>query len=87
MKIKSIGKNQTVLTFKSAAMSVYPKHITVFFSYETPVACYIDGQGYFKTREKWSTTTTKHVNKWLESEKAETIHIKDQNFFDNLIAR
>ena len=87
MKIKSIGKNQTILTFKSPEISIYPKHITVFFSYETPVACYIGEQGYFKTREKFSTTTTKHINKWLESEKAETIHVKEQSFFNNLISK
>ena len=85
MKLKTIGKNQTVLTFKSAEMSIYPKDITVFFSYEVPVACHISGQGFFKTREKWSATTSRHINKWLESENAGTIHVKDQSFFDNII--
>lgn len=37
----------------------------VLISYSTPVACYILGQGYFKTDKKWSVTTSKHINKWV----------------------
>lgn len=61
---------------------------TILFSYETPVACRIEGQGYFRTSKRWSVTTSKHIGKWLvgwgidKSEAAE----RDQSFFDDLIA-
>ena len=74
MKVKSIAKNQTVIITDS---------MDIFISYETPVACFINGQGYFRTDKKWSATTTKHINKWLDGAKAIE---KDQSFFDNLIA-
>ena len=74
LKINSIDKNQTEV--KTDAM-------TIFFSYNTPVACFIPGQGYFKTSKNWSNTTNRHVNKWLDGIEAEQ---KPQSFFDNLIA-
>jgi hypothetical protein len=72
MKIKSIGKNQT---------EIHIENKIIFISYETPVAAWIDGQ-FFKTDKKWSTTTSKHIDAWIDGKKAET---KEQNFFDNLI--
>lgn len=70
MNIKPIGSNQTELHIDGA-------HI--LFSYETPVAAWIDG-AYFKTDKKWSRTTSKHINSWthLATE-------KPQSFFDNLV--
>jgi len=53
----------------------------VLMSYYTPVAAEIEGN-YFKTEEKYSVTTTKHVNSWLGNIKAE---IKSQDFFDQLL--
>jgi len=38
--------------------------VSILFSYETPVAGW-DNQGAFRTEEKYSATTTKHVNKYL----------------------
>jgi len=74
LKINPVGKNQTELHTDS---------MIIFFSYQTPVACNILGQGAYKTSEKHSVTTTKHVNKWLAGAEAAE---KDQSFFDNLIA-
>ena len=37
---------------------------SVLFSYETPVAGYCE-QGAFRTDEKFSMTTSKHINKYL----------------------
>jgi hypothetical protein len=42
----------------------------VLFSYDTPVAGFKHGMGYFKTNEYFSPTTTKHINKYLDSTKA-----------------
>lgn len=70
LQIKPIGSNQTELSANG---------MQVLFSYQTPVAAWINGQ-YYKTNKKWSNTTTKHINMW--------VHLaveKDQDFFDNLV--
>ena len=73
MKLTQIASNMTELKFQDGTK--------VLFSYETPVAAEVNGN-YVKTSKKWSTTTSKHINKWLngiDAEKAE------QQFFNTLI--
>ena len=55
MQIKNIGSNMTELNLNG---------ISVLFSYETPVAGW-DDEGAFRTDEKFSVTTSKHINKYL----------------------
>ena len=55
MKLKQIASNMTELQIGD---------ITMLFSYSTPVAGYDDG-GAFRTTERYSVTTTKHINKYL----------------------
>jgi hypothetical protein len=56
MKLKPIGSNQTELTT--------PSGIRVLFSYSTPVAAEL--KDYFvRTETYYSSTTTKHINEWL----------------------
>lgn len=58
VRLKVIGANQT-------EVCVGGKYL--FFSYDTLVAALIGGKYYRadpKTVEKWSKTTTKHVNSW-----------------------
>lgn len=74
MKVKSLGANKTTIEFDNG--------IIVFISYETPVACYIPLEGYFKTTTKYSRTTTKYINQWLSGVKAEEVK---QSVIDNLI--
>ena len=74
MKLRQIASNMTELEIKDG--------LTVLFSYETPVACYHNKEGYLKTDKKWSVTTSKHINKWLGSARAAE---KPQGFFNNLI--
>ena len=69
MKLKPIANNQTELHLNGNIF---------FFSYETPVAARV-GVKYFKTEQKFSVTTSRHINKWLEDVKCE---IKPQSFFD-----
>ena len=69
MKLKPIANNQTELHLNGNVF---------FFSYETPVAARV-GVKYFKTEQKFSVTTSRHINKWLEDVKCET---KPQSFFD-----
>ena len=58
MKLKVIAANQTELHLNDG--------LIVFFSYSTPVAARTAGGGYVRTSTKWSTTTTRHINKWLD---------------------
>lgn len=75
MNIKPIGSNQTELQFDS-----YNK--AVLFSYETPVACILDGAAY-KTEKHWSKTTSKHINSWLKY--YDQVEVKPQSFFNSLV--
>lgn len=68
--VKSIGSNQT---------EVIHGEVRVLVSYETPVAVHVSGVGYYVTDKKWSSTTTRHINKWLRkhgASKAEKISQK-----------
>jgi len=71
MNLKPLASNKTELTLGDGTQ--------VLFSYQTPVACWINGE-YFKTSKKWSNTTSRHINSW--------VHLateKPQEFFDNLV--
>ena len=56
MKLKQIASNMTELDMGE---------VQVFFSYETPVAARTD-KVRLRTSTKYSVTTTKHINKWLQ---------------------
>ena len=73
MKLKRISVNETEIKFN--------EKVTVFFSYDTPVAAKA-GVRYFRTEEKHSPTTSKHLNRWLKDVKCE---LKPQSWFDNHI--
>ena len=74
MKLTPIAANQTQLNLNDGT--------EVFFSYKTPVAAKLPNYDYIRTATKWSTTTTRHINKWLEGVTAETV---DQSILDNLV--
>ena len=38
----------------------------VFVSNKPPVAAYCPLRGYIRTAQYWSTTTSRHINKWLK---------------------
>jgi hypothetical protein len=46
---------------------------SILFSYETPVAAYVSGKGYVRTAERFSKTTSKHINQWLDGRTAEVV--------------
>jgi len=58
----------------------------LLFSYKTPVAFYEMNTGnYYKTEYKWSKTTTRHINQWLNERQAtDRATEKPQRFFDEL---
>jgi hypothetical protein len=64
MKIKHLAANQTELHKSDGTI--------VFVSYDTPVAAYSDGQ-WMRSSQKYSVTTSKHVNKWLSTLDAVTV--------------
>jgi len=74
LQVKPIASNMTLLET--------PKHI-VLFSYATPVASFDKATYSFnRTAKKWSMTTSRHINKWLDGAKA---HEHPQEYFDNLL--
>jgi hypothetical protein len=54
---------------------------TVLFSYETPVAA-LTPHGYAKTSQWYSSTTTRHINKWLPD--GVNAEVMPQDFFNRI---
>jgi len=73
MKLTPIGSNQNMITTN--------KGDQVLFSYQTPVAAYVDGE-YIRTSTKWSRTTSRHITKWLEGVLAKEV---DQSILNGLV--
>jgi len=69
MKLTQLGSNQTML--------LMPDGQEFFFSYDTCVAGYTPGEGYFKTSTKFSRTTSKHINQYLEGVNATIVEQSD----------
>jgi len=80
MHIKRISKNETEVHFNKRLVD-RTKRATFFFSYDTPVAAKV-GTTYYKTEEKFSSTTSQHLNKWLEGVQCE---VQPQSWFDKAI--
>ena len=64
MRVIPQGPNKTVIQLDTGD--------EVFYSYETPVAGWISGKGYWRTTEKFSRTTSKHVGQY-----ADTYRVRD----------
>ncbi len=63
---------------------------TILFSYKTPVAYHEAGIGYAKTSKYWSSTTSRHINKWLklngyDENRGDGLREVDQTELDNLV--
>ena len=78
MKLHSYATNRTVLIFNNGTTEI-------FFSYETPVAGYSDKLGYLKTDKWYSSTTTRHINKYLSGVLPENITTVDQSVINDLL--
>ena len=75
LKLKPVASNMNLLET--------PAHI-VLFSYATPVASFDKATySFHRTEAKWSKTTTRHINKWLDGVKAIE---QPQEYFDNLLS-
>ena len=74
LSVKPVASNMTLLET--------PAHI-VLFSYATPVASFDKATySFHRTTKKWSKTTTRHINKWIDGVKAID---QPQDYFDNLL--
>ena len=75
MQLKQIGANQTEITFLDESQ--------IFFSYEQAV-CVRNGDGCFVTTEKYSRTTSKHINNWVAN-LSDIIQMVPQSEIDNFV--
>jgi hypothetical protein len=65
MKLRQIAANQTEITTI--------RDDVVLFSYSTAVAAFVVGDGYVRTEEKYSPSTERHINEWLNGVEAEVV--------------
>jgi len=79
MKLQSLAANRTILSFDDGT--------EIFFSYETPVAGYLIGMGYVKTDKWYSSTTTRHINKYFNDVPATDVSTVDQSVISTLIKK
>ena len=77
MKIKLLGANQTEVQLSDHYET------QIFFSYEQAV-CVRTADGCFVTTEKYSRTTSKHINKWV-SGLSNIIKMVPQSEIDNIV--
>ena len=77
MKLKLIGANQTEVQLSDHYET------QIFFSYEQAV-CIRNADGCFVTTEKYSRTTSKHINKWIAN-LSNIIKMVPQSELDKLV--
>ena len=75
MQLTPIAANQTEIETADAR---------IFFSYRTPVAAYVFGRGYVKSETWYSTTTSRHINKWMGKDNADTCDTVSETFLRGL---
>lgn len=74
MKVKTIGSNMT---------EIETENYRILVSYQTPVAACCRSYVFYKTSQKFSKTTNRHIREWLNGKSAIE---KPQEFFDSLLA-
>jgi len=73
MQLTPIASNMTEVETSEAR---------ILFSYRTPVAAYVFGDGFVRTEKWWSVTTSRHINKWIGNCTTKEV---SQTFLDNLV--
>ena len=56
----------------------------ILFSYRTPVAAFVFGEGFVRTDKYWSVTTSRHINKWIGTTDRPIKQVA-QTYLDNLV--
>jgi hypothetical protein len=77
MKLNPVGSNQTEIERDSG--------VTILYSYKTPVAAFVPGKGALCSSQKYSVTTSKHVNQAVARWGATRTDV-DQGVIDQLAA-
>jgi hypothetical protein len=78
MKLKPIASNMTEIETAGG--------ISVLFSYSTPVACHIQGEGYYRTDKHHSGPIRRQINKWLAINGGTAYKgTKPQAYFDGMV--
>ena len=77
MQLTPIASNMTEVETSEAR---------ILFSYRTPVAAYVFGEGFVRTEKWWSVTTSRHINKWIGKDPYD-VPVKEvaQTYLDNLV--
>jgi len=65
MKLKRQGNTNAIEVDRGACV--------VLFSYQTAVAVLVKGEGWYRTDQRYSVTTSRHINKWLDGVEAKTV--------------
>lgn len=73
MRLYAVSLHVHLLRFKDGSQ--------VLFSYDTPVAGFSSKHGYFKTKTKYSVTTSKHISQYLQGQQAMEV---EQDWIDSL---
>lgn len=74
--VQRIGANMTEIRYSDGSKAL--------MSYETRVA-YVTAAGlFYRTEKKWSTTTQRHISKWMAGLGYPAVMEKPQAFFDEL---
>ena len=73
MKLTPIASNMTEVETSEAR---------ILFSYRTPVAAYVFGEGFVRTEKWYSVTTSRHINKWVDGGTAKEVA---QTYLDILV--
>ena len=73
MQLTPIASNMTEVETSEAR---------ILFSYRTPVAAYVFGDGFVRTEKWWSVTTSRHINKWLDGGTPKEVA---QTYLDKLV--
>ena len=84
--INHLGKEKTMIKLKQLASNMtclYKDGNEILFSYQTPVAVYdAKRDEYLRTETKYSQTTSRHINKWLQGVKATPV---DQHIIEEYV--
>ena len=79
------GASMQLTPIASNMTEVETSEARILFSYRTPVAAYVFGEGYVRTEKWWSVTTSRHINKWLDLRQGETAKEVSQTYLDKLV--
>ena len=79
------GASMQLTPIASNMTEVETSEARILFSYRTPVAAYVFGEGYVRTEKWYSVTTSRHINKWLDLRQGETAKEVSQTYLDKLV--